>query len=476
MHPYRRLLRNLTSILFGDLFGRFIGFLTAIVLARYLGPQDYGKYSLVTSFAYLFMVLSDFGLDDLIVMNVAKDRSLASEYVTASFLIKLLFSFLSIVALILLVLVMGYSKEIVLCTAIFSMHLIFITLSNALSSIYKAFERMEYASMIMIVNAAVGFALIIGLVYFHGTLLEIIFSRVFTFFVGFVVSFVVLLRKFAKPKMSVDVGLIRQLVINAFPFLLVGIIVTLYFKVDIIMLSKIKGELYVGWYAAAANDLFFGLVVIPRCISIVTFPMFSRQYAESPDQLKKSCNFTVKSVTILGIPISAGTVFLAPQIIDFVFGPQYANSVGVLQIIAIAITLVFIREPLSYALTAVGKVRILMWINAISLALNILLNLVLITAYAHIGAAIASVACMIASLALIHQYLAKSIRGIEVIRNVFKPLLSALLMCFIIYPLRKANILIPAVVGATSYFFFVFLLGTFSTPELNVIKGLFRKA
>ena len=61
---FNRLTVNLTSIAFSDIFARIIGFALAIILARYLGPESYGKYSLVISFVYIFVILANFGVDE----------------------------------------------------------------------------------------------------------------------------------------------------------------------------------------------------------------------------------------------------------------------------------------------------------------------------------------------------------------------------------------------------------------------------
>jgi len=476
MSSFSRVLKNFAAIFFADSFGRLIGLATAVMLARYLGPEDYGKYALITSFTYLFMVLSDFGLNDLIVMDVAKNYSIARKYLVSGFIIKVVFSCLGIVFLNLSIYLMGYSKEIVLCTAVFSAHILFITLTNVVSSIVKAFERMEYASLIAIIHGIVGLTFIVALIYFQATLLEIIFSRVLTFFIGFAIGFVILVKKFVKPDFSFDYDLIKKMIGRAFPFLMLAIISTLYFKVDIIMLSKIKGELYVGWYTPAANDLFFGIYVIPRAVSTVTFPLFSKQYAKNVDQLRASCNYTIKLITILGVAISAGTVILAPQIINIIFGPLYQSSIIVLQIIAPAISFAFIRDPLSYALAAAGGVKILMWINLLALTMNILLNAILIPIYSHVGAAITSAFCILLSLLATYFYLNMQIQKINLIKNFFKPMVAALIMCTGIHFLKGLNLLVLIFVGAILYMSVIFVLKTFSSSELFVLKGLFKRS
>jgi len=225
------------------------------------------------------------------------------------------------------------------------------------------------------------------------------------------------------------------------PFLTLGIIHALYFNVDIIMLSKMQGDIYVGWYTPAANDLFFGILIIPAAISTVIFPMFSRHYRESVDKLRLSCNFSTKILILLGIPISIGAFMLAPEIISFIFGPKYENSITVLQIVSIAIVMSFIRESLGFGLAAIGKEKNLMWINIISLISNIFLNLIFIPLYAHIGAAITTAFCIFLSVLMNYYFLNKEIGNIIVIRGMFKPTIAALVMGILVYSIKELNIL-----------------------------------
>lgn len=475
MIAINRILKNLSAVFFGDLFVKFSGMAIAIILARYLGPEDYGKYSFVIAGVFIFMVFSDFGLNDLIIRDVARNHNLAPQYFISSLISKTILSCLSIIFLILYVYLMGYSEEIILYTIVFSASILFIVLMNSITSIFKAFEQMGYVLLISIISSAVLLVFIVSLVYFNGSLLQIIFFRVLALLIGFIAGFIILTKKIIKFKFSIDLSFIRRLLANAFPFLTNGIIHVLYLNTDIILLSKMKGALHVGWYTAAANDLFFGLFIIPAAISTITYPIFSKQYKEDIDRLCNSSNFTIKILTILGVPISVGTFILSPQIIHAIFGSQYENSITVLRIFSVAISFAFVRDPLGFALAAIGKVKILMWLNIFFLALNIILNLILIPSYAEIGAAIASVICILLSLPMTYYILKSRINNLSMIKNYFKPILAALIMGSVVYALNGYNLIAVIFIGAIIYGAAIFILGTFNPPELLILKNLIKR-
>ncbi len=52
-----------------------IGAVSIAVLTRYLGPADYGRYTLALMYMQLFAVLADVGLFTTVVREISKDPS-----------------------------------------------------------------------------------------------------------------------------------------------------------------------------------------------------------------------------------------------------------------------------------------------------------------------------------------------------------------------------------------------------------------
>ena len=472
---FSRPIKNLLAVFAGRILTKLFGLFTAMILARYLGPEDYGKYAFIITFGFIFTVISDFGLNDLFVRDIAKNHKVVSKYLALGLIVKPIFSIIGIISLITAVYLMGYSQEILLSSIVYSMHIIFLTLTNSFAAIFRAYEKMGFASLISLIGAFISLLFIIVLVYFEGTLLQVLLLKVVAFFIGSLIGLILLLKFIAKPDFSIDFTFIKNHLVKALPFLTIGLIHALYFNVDIIMLSKMQGDIYVGWYTPAATDLFFGILIIPSTITTVIYPMFSRHYKESAVKLLHSLNFTLKILILLGVPISVGSYILAPEIIYLIFGEKYIESIPVLQIIAFAIILTFIKEPFSYGMAAVGKEKQLMWLNIVSLALNITLNLILIPIYAHLGAALTTVACIFLFLLLDYYYLNKVVKGIKIIKNIYKPVIAASAMGLIIYNLKEYNLFLIILVGALIYFISLFLLKAFDSNELIILKKSFKQ-
>lgn len=470
MNSIQRAVKNVVAILTGDATSKALAVVATVLLARYLGPEDYGKYCSVLSFIYVFVIMADFGLNDLMIRDVAVDNSLASQYLGASVVIKIISSTVCALLLVSFVYVLGYSAEMRLYMAVLSATILFVTFCNTVSSIFKAFEKMQYSSFIMIINSTLFLILIAVLIYANGSLLEILFSRVVALFIGSLIAYILIVKTITTPNYTNIVYNSRRLITGAFPFLAIGLVHTLYFNLDIIMLSKLKGSIYVGWFSPAANDLFFGLIIIPSAIATVTYPIFSRKYAEEAGGFSEYFNFTMKILIILGVAISMGTFLLAKEIIDFIFGAKYDNSVIVLQIISLSITFAFVRDLLGYGWASVRKVKTLMYLNVISLAINAVLNLILIPLYAHIGAAVASVFCIVTASFISYFMLKNEVKRLNVSGSILKPIAASLIMCSVIYALSGLHVVLLIIIGALVYIASLFMLRTFNTLELTYLK------
>jgi len=475
MASLNRTLINTIATFLGRVSGQIFGLILGVLLARYLGPENYGKYSFVVSFCYIFVVISNFGMNDLYVRDISADRKLASKYLGASLIIKSFIVILSIATIFLTLKLLGYSIEMVLYAMIFSVHLFFITQINTITSIFTSYEKMEYNAYITIINGATGLLLVTAFIFLDQSLSHILFSRVATWFFGLIVGFYFINRVIGRPDFKINLSFLANIAKRAFPFLTIGLIHILYFKVDIIMLSKIKGDLYVGYYTPAANDLFLGLFIIPGTISTVVYPIFSRQYNESLEKMSASINFTTKILAILGVAISVGTFLLADKIIYLFFGPKYGNSVIILQIMSLAISFAFVRDPFGFGIASVGKEKFLMWMNAFFLVLNIILNAILIPLYSHVGAAITTVICIFLSLFLGFYVLKQEVKGIFLFRDFLKPIIAGSVMGCVVFMLREYHVLFTICVGALVYGVSILMIKTFDESEMVILKSLVRR-
>ena len=91
--------RNTFYLISAQVIGKSLTFLFYIVIARYLGATELGKYSFILGLVGMFIILTNFGLDNMLVRDIALKKEKAMTYVSNALAIKTLFAFCSIIAL-----------------------------------------------------------------------------------------------------------------------------------------------------------------------------------------------------------------------------------------------------------------------------------------------------------------------------------------------------------------------------------------
>ena len=176
---------------------------------------------------------------------------------------------------------------------------------------------------------------------------------------------------------------------DCWPLILSGVVISIYMKIDQVMINSMLGAEAVGVYAAAVR-LSEAWYFIPVVITTSVFPAIinSKQQDETRyyQQLKKLYNLMVWLALAIALPTS----FLAPWIIGVLFGAEYAAAAPVLAIHIWASIFVFIG-------VAGGKwllnenLQLYHSINTtIGAVANITLNYYLIPLHGVTGAAIAT--------------------------------------------------------------------------------------
>src|SRR6267142_2820761 len=97
---FRKYIENALWLIFEKGFSLFVGLVVAISVARYLKPDSYGLLNYSLSFVSIFSAFSTFGIDQIIVRELAKDPGKKDELLGTGFIIKMAGSFLMVVLMV----------------------------------------------------------------------------------------------------------------------------------------------------------------------------------------------------------------------------------------------------------------------------------------------------------------------------------------------------------------------------------------
>lgn len=378
-------IKNSLFIFCGRIANSIFLFLLTLTISRLLGPALFGTYSFLTTVVLTGSYFANYGLDTLMVREVAKDQSVGKAYLTNILGLKLLTSFLTIALIVLLFQFISLDSKTNRLLLILLISLLFNSLSQTLWYYGDGFEKFIYHSLLWPMSNFIKSAIGIVLVFFFQDISLLIWGLVVAEIISFGLSFGLIINRFGRCYPSFDFSKWHKLIIKATPLAIGVILSALYFRLDIIMLKLMKGDEIVGLYSAAYK-LIEAFTIFPSVIVMVLFPSLVKDYNINIHKLKEKMNRSLIYFISMGVICAVFLSIFSKKIIVALYGNNFISSSITLQVLSWALFFIFINYLLSYVLISVGKEKR----NTINLliitSINIGLNLLLIPKYGHIGA------------------------------------------------------------------------------------------
>ncbi|MEK6892290.1 MAG: flippase [Nanoarchaeota archaeon] len=474
MSTVKSIYRNLLFLSSGEIISKILQFVLMVYAARILDQASFGKFSFALSLSFIAVITADLGINQLLIREIARDKNNANKYFINAFIVKLIFALITWVFIIILLNALNYPKDTRYVVYLIWVFTIISTFTDLFYSVFRAFERMFYDSLIKVLRMIILTPL--GLyVLFKGYGI-LVFSFVFIVVEILMVSlaYIIAQKKFIKIKLDLSFRFMKDIVKTAFPLGMAFFFSSIYFYIDIIMLSKMKGDVEVAIYSVAYN-LALAILFIPAVYTNAIYPVMSRYYKTSKENLIYLYKKSFKYLYIIGLPISAGLYVLASRIIVFFYGNQYLSSVIVLQIISWFLFIKFLNFLMAYTLSSVDQQNSRMVGQGLTAVFNVVLNLILIPKMGYIGAAVSTFFTEIFLFILYYWYVSKSLHRFNFVPILIKPLIAtAVMVTFIIYVNIRLFLIIP--LAGLIYFAVIFLLRTFEKDDYKIVEKMFIKA
>lgn len=467
----KRVAKN-TGVLFtGTIFNKFCYLVLLTIAARYIGPDGFGKYNFAVSFVGLFMILGNLGINVIAVREVSKDKSLASEYLGNVAFLQTILSIIALAIIFIIVNFSNYPRDTVLIIYYIGLSTFFLYLSGSLRWCFQAFQKMEYEALLITIQGILSLAFGLLALYLGKGLIGFSFGIFITSVIIFLFSFFITIKKFAKPKFKINRDLWKFLIKSAIPVGLTSIFVFIYFSVDNIMLFSMKGEAPVGLYNAGTG-LIEAIKIIPTVFALAIFPIMANFYKNSIESLRKIFQKSMQYMMILALPIGIGTTILAFKIIPIFWGVNFNQAVLTLQILIWAGSLSFLSIIASNTLIVINKQKINVFVYLFALAVNIILNLVLIPKFSQDGAAISIFITELLVVILSFIFVFKNLKINPFPAQFFKILLSSLLMALLVYLTKSFNIILVVLCAIVFYFLVLILIKGITSSDLQLVRQL----
>ncbi len=476
MNTIRRIAKNTLVLLISKVTIIFFGFFYTIYAARYLGVEGFGVLSFAIAFTGIIVLLADIGIKNLTIREIARDKTQAAKYLGNISILKLLLVLVTFFVVIVVSNFLGYPHQTTMVIYIITASFVLRSFSEMFYSIFQAFEKMEYASLGGILDSILMFFGVLIAIKLNLEIVTFVTIYLITSIITLLYSSFICIHKFAIPQIEVNLAFWKQLLEESIPFWLTSVFIIIYFRIDMVMLSVLKNDMVVGWYAAPYR-LVDSLSLLPSLIMAVMYPLFSKYYINSTESLNLAFQKSLKILIIIALPIGLGTTLLAKEIILLIYGSDYFESIIALQVLAWAGVLGIINFTPATLLNSINKQRPLMIFTFIGATVNIILNFLLIPTMSYVGAGIATIITefIVGVLILYEVYRFQPESLIDAPITIAKSVTATIFMGFFIFAFKQYTILLLIPLAAILYFILLFMLKILRKDEYILVKQIFKK-
>ncbi len=478
----RRVAENASILLLTNVLGKCTQAVFAIYAARTLGVERFGTYTLVVTFIFFLDFLGGAVIRPMALREIARNRDQVERLLSNILILLLGGAVLAYILLLLGMPLLHYQPETKTLIYLLALTLFPNAFSLAFSTASYSFEHMKLPSVISITSGFFSSFLGILALYF-GYSLKVLIGIIVVVRVGEAVIAGWFIRKnFLRSGLKIDPLLWRTLIKQSLPFAILGILRIIHARIDIFMLSIMKGPLEgsraIGYYTPAYSIL-STFMMLPANLRMAMVPaLASRQ--DSTHVIRSILEGATKVLLCcLSFPIIIITNFFAEDVIALVFGEAYLPTADALRILGWAYALDAATAP-TFALLSMAKrlEQYIPWALGIT-SLNIFLNLLIIPSYSFIGASVATLISMTTSWFL-RLYLLRRIVNIEftdtrILLNLLVPMGITFSVIFFIYSFSSIHPLFLASLAIALYLATLATSKVFTKQELSLLKSALRQ-
>lgn len=442
--------------------GRIVGTLLAVValsqLFRYLGPTEYGRFHIIVTIVQMAGIIADMGLYLIVLNDISRPDSNHHQIISQNFVFRFYLNILYLIATALLVLVLPYESAIKLGIFLMSFSNIFIWFSQLINTFFQKRLRTHYVAIAEVIGRAALLIATVLMIHWQASLVLLTLTVVIGNLANFLVSWY-FSRGHIKLRWEIDWSYIRNVLRRTWPVAVSIWFSLLYFKADTIILSFFKSDYVVGIYGMPYRIL-ETLITLPLVFMGLMMPLLSTVWnAGNQVKFRGYMQKAFDGLSLMGIPLLAGTIPLAKPIVLLFAGEQFVESVPILQILMIGVLIMYIGALFGHAVITVGEQKKMIKYYVMIAALMLAGYLLLIPPYSYWAAAwltnIGELLVLIATFLVIYKK-----TGFMPRSGVFvKSSISAIIMSGILYLVRDWTLFLTLPLGVAVYFGMMCLTG-----------------
>lgn len=375
-----------TSWLMGEKIFRIgISALVGVLVVRHLQPEGFGKLSYAISFVTLFSTLSTLGLDNIIIKHLVNDNGARDSYLGTSFILKLFGSVIGTLASIALIFLTNFDNSTRVLVTIISFTLILQSF-NVIDYFFQAHVMAKYSVYSLLASVIVSSIFKVMLIILNAPLIYFGFAytlEAVVLAIGLVLM--VQLKQHSITQWRFDARVAKSFIKLSLPLIISGAMVTLYMRIDQVMIKNMLGDVQTGLYSSAVN-LSEAWYFIPVALVGSFYPALISAKANIK-LFEKRTKQLFALLLAVSLPMALVIALFSNLIITILYGETYEPAAEVLKVHIWSGIFVFLGVASSRWLIIEDLQNYSTVVTAIGAVINIGLNFILLPRIGMVGAA-----------------------------------------------------------------------------------------
>ncbi|MBL7928662.1 MAG: oligosaccharide flippase family protein [Bacteroidia bacterium] len=359
-----------------------------------VGAEQYGLYYALFNFSFLFNILLDLGISNFNNKNIAQNQALLNKNLSGIIFLRIILAVIYISISLFIGLLIGYELSQLSLLLLLLFNQVLISFILYIRSNYSGLLLFKQDSIISVLDRFLMICFTGYLLWFRksATPFKIewfIWSQTASYILTAGIAFFFLARKAQLQRLTWNLPFMRMILRQSYPFALLVLIMTIYFRIDGVMIERLlpDGKEKAGIYAQAFR-LLDAASMIAYLFAALLYPIFSRMI-KMKEQIHELLRLSYSLLVIPAFITGLLCFFFKSEIMHLLYHEHVdlsAPAFGLMMFTFGAVSTSYIYGTL---LTANGSLGVLNKIAGCSLFLNVILNMILIPKLEVTGAAIA---------------------------------------------------------------------------------------
>ena len=361
-----------------------------IIVARHLGPEDFGAYSYAISFVTLLSVLAEFRLHNILIRELSEDVHEPKKVLGSAFGVCLIFSIVGYLILLVLAKVIESDSKLYVLIVVYGISYFFQTLRFLRAFfIAKYLNRIIFQVEILVGSLVIGTAVILGI--YAAEVQFFVFVRLLDLFL--IVALLLLFYQLKFGDLShwrFKKQIAQSLTKNSLPLVVSSFAMIIFQQLDKIMIKHFLDENAVGQYTASSS-LISLIVFVPVVLTEVLSPyLIAFKQGKRLSYYQKKAQLFSDYIFWGSFIISGAIMLLSSIIINVIYGDQFSEAIEVMRIFSWQGALIAMGSVAAQIMIIDNTHQIAYLKSIMGGVMNVILNVIWIPKFGIIGAVWAS--------------------------------------------------------------------------------------